>query len=66
MNDWQERQDEDDLLTYVELGKKLKLCKATLQRMVNKEGMPHIRIRHQVVRFHYLTVLAWLEKNPIK
>jgi len=61
----EERKDENDLLTYEELGKKLGLCKATLQRRVNQGKLPHIKLGHQVVRFHYPTVLAYLSKNPI-
>ena len=55
--------DPDDLLTYEQLAKKIGLSKATLQRRVREGQIPFIRMGHQVVRFHYPTVLKHLNQT---
>lgn len=55
--------DRDDLLNYEQMAKKIGLSKATLQRRVREGKIPFIRMGHQVVRFHYPTVLKYLNQT---
>lgn len=56
MND-QEGKSEEKLLTYQELADKIGISVSTLRRMVRKGKIPSIKLGHQIVRFHYATVL---------
>ena len=56
----QEQKQEGKLLTYHELADKIGISVSTLRRMVRKGKIPSIKMGHQIVRFHYPTVLKHL------
>jgi excisionase family DNA binding protein len=55
---------DDRLLSYKELADKLGIAVPTLRRLVRKKKIPCINMGHQIVRFHYPSVLKILNKNP--
>jgi len=57
-------QDAHKLLTYQELSEKTNLHVTTLRRYVRKKRIPFVKIGHQIVRFHYPTVLKHLNIEP--
>jgi len=57
------RLDPDTLLTYDGLSKRTGLSESTLRRRVKLGQIPFIKMGHQIVRFHYPTVLKHLSRN---
>ena len=53
-------QDPHKLLTYQELSERTNLSVPTLRRYVRKKKIPVVKMGHQIVRFHYPTVLKHL------
>jgi excisionase family DNA binding protein len=54
-------QDPDKLMTYPEVAARLHLGVPTLRRLVHKLRIPYVRMSSQLVRFHYPTVLKYLQ-----
>lgn len=55
--------DENALLTYAQCAKRLNVKVSTLRRWVRDLNVPHMRVGHQFVRFHYPTVFKFLESR---
>jgi excisionase family DNA binding protein len=56
--------DPHKLLTYQELSERTDLSVPTLRRYVRKKKIPAVKLGHQIVRFHYPTVLKHLNIEP--
>lgn len=53
----------DRLITYEEIAPLLNVSVSTVRRWVDQKMIPCIQMGHQVVRFHYPTVLEHLQRT---
>jgi excisionase family DNA binding protein len=49
-----------DLLTYADVEARTSLARGTLQSMVSRRQVPHVRLGRRLVRFPRLALEAWL------
>lgn len=54
-------QDQDKLMTAQEMAARLNLNVWTFRRLVRRLGIPRVSMSHQLVRYHYPTVLKFLK-----
>ena len=54
---------EERLLTYRECAKRVGISEATMRRKVKELRIPHVAMGHQIVRFHYPTVLKYIQET---
>lgn len=56
---------EDKLLHVNELKELLNLTSMTIYRY-RKQGMPHVRVNRNVIRYKYEDVVNWLQNKEVK
>jgi len=54
--------EKDELIEIEELGQKMKMGAKAIRRLVKFEGLPCCKINSRTWRFHWPTVLAWLQR----
>ena len=56
---------QDDLMTYDEARKLLKLKPGTLYALVSQKRIPHLRLGRRLVRFERGELEAWLRQRAV-
>lgn len=54
---------EEQLLTIDELAERIKYSAQWIRNQVNFHGMPCVRFNQRAWRFHWKTVLDWMQKH---
>jgi hypothetical protein len=60
----QTQPDEDVYMTIKQLAKKIGVAESTMRRYLDELDVPRIIMGHQIVRIHYPTAKAYLERSP--